>query len=306
MISEEIIMTIATVDSAMNLYPVKADHCLVYFFSDKIQLTKLDIAFITDFALITSTTTNWKIAPVFAPVTVATLNMPISDVKKMIVHPENYFTENSEFIFLPNLLSNKKLQDFPGLFLNQNIVPVIRLRKLKEELLTELQKALQNRPEHNQVFDALTINSDRIVPDVSLSNPGKEQQEESKRGTSLPVTTVPNQNLIELIYEKYINNSFQYLPPHVSQIAAEMHITVSHLQYLFKSHFGKTFYRVYLDKKMEYALLLLEKGLRASKVAKLVGYAAPIKFNKQFQKHFGVTPFQYTKNRFKDFPRRAI
>jgi AraC-like DNA-binding protein len=283
MISKEIIMTIATVDSAMNLYPVTADHCLVYFFSDKIQLSKLDIAFITDFALITTATANWKIAPVFAPVTVVTLNMPISELKNMIAHPETYFTENEGFIFLPNLLSNKKLEVFPALFLNQNLVPVTRLRMLKEELLIELQTALRSRFETKQIPAAPTAKAEPLAVDVAFSNHA----------------------VLKLIHEKYFS-SFLHLPPHVSEIAAEMNMTVPNLQYLFKSHFGKTFYQVYLDRKMEYAVKLLEKGLRSSNISKIMGYAAPIKFNKQFKKHFGVTPFQYNKNNFENSPRQAI
>lgn len=306
MISNEIIMTIATIDSAMNLYPVTANHILVYFFSDKIQLIKLDIAFITDFALISPTTTNWKIAPVFAPVTVVTLNIPIADVKKMVANPETYFTEKSDFIFLPNLLSNKKLEAFSGLFLNQTTIPVLHLRKLKEELISELKKALRNRSEHRQTSDDLTINSKQLFSNATFPNHNNEPQQDSKKSSRLPTAHLSKQKLIELVSEKYFNDSFQHLLPNVSEIAAEINISVSTLQFLFKAHFGKTFYQVYLDRKMEYASKLLEKGIRSSNIAKIMGYSSPIRFNKQFQKHFGVTPYQFTKNRFKNSPRQAI
>jgi AraC-like DNA-binding protein len=306
MISNEIIMTIATIDAAMNLYPVTTDHCLVYFFSDKIQLTKLDIAFITDFALITPATANWKIAPVFAPVTVVTLNIPISDVKKMAANAETYFTEKSDFFFLPNLHSNKKLEAFSELFLNQKFIPVLRLRKLKEELLAELQKALRNRSEHQQTSDDLAIDSEQIFSNASLANHNKEPQVDLERDSQSSTIPLPNRNLIELVYEKYFTGSFQHLPPNVSEIAAEMNISVQSFQHLFKLYYGKTFYRAYMKKKMEYAVMLLENGLRGTEVAELLGYSAPIKFNKQFQKYFSVTPYQYTKNRFKNYYHQAI
>ncbi len=46
---------------------------------------------------------------------------------------------------------------------------------------------------------------------------------------------------------------------------------------------------------MELAAKLLKKGYKATEVAKMVGYGekSDIKFNKMFQKHFGITPKKY-------------
>jgi len=54
-----------------------------------------------------------------------------------------------------------------------------------------------------------------------------------------------------------------------------------------------------VDKKMEYAAELLEAGHRASEVSVKIGYKYPIKFNKMFQKHFGITPKRYQINKMK-------
>jgi AraC-like DNA-binding protein len=57
--------------------------------------------------------------------------------------------------------------------------------------------------------------------------------------------------------------------------------------------FGINFYQLYVDTKMEHATALLKSGLRANVVSERVGYMHPIKFNKMFQKHFGITPKKY-------------
>ena len=61
----------------------------------------------------------------------------------------------------------------------------------------------------------------------------------------------------------------------------------------FKKVYGTTFHKVSMAKRMEYAAKLLCEGCTASFAGREVGYAHPIKFNKQFQKHFGITPGRY-------------
>ncbi len=48
---------------------------------------------------------------------------------------------------------------------------------------------------------------------------------------------------------------------------------------------------------MEYAAELLEARHRASEVSTKIGYKYPIKRNKMFQKHYGITPKKYRMNR---------
>ena len=58
---------------------------------------------------------------------------------------------------------------------------------------------------------------------------------------------------------------------------------------------GKTFYQYYIEKKMDYAAELLRIGYNAKSTSQKIGYTHPIKFNKMFQKQFGITPYQYRK-----------
>lgn len=97
----------------------------------------------------------------------------------------------------------------------------------------------------------------------------------------------------EAIYRKYIEESMEQMPPKESQIATEFGMPLTAFKIGFKEVYGKPFYQLYMEKRMEYAKTLLLEGLRAAKVAELVGYAQPIKFNKMFQKHYGITPKKY-------------
>lgn len=106
-------------------------------------------------------------------------------------------------------------------------------------------------------------------------------------------TTLESNDLIEYIYQKYINGTIEQIPPKESQIAADFGIPLGTFKNKFKTVYGKTFYQLYLQSRMEYAKTLLLQGISADKVSKRIGYSAPIKFNKMFQKHFGLTPKKY-------------
>ena len=85
------------------------------------------------------------------------------------------------------------------------------------------------------------------------------------------------------------------IPPTERQIAAEIGIPLVKFKNEFKIAYGKPFYQLYMEKRMEYAAQLLQKGYRANKVSAMVGYGekSAIKFSQMFQKHFGMTPKKY-------------
>ena len=98
---------------------------------------------------------------------------------------------------------------------------------------------------------------------------------------------------LEVIYQKYINGNIEQIPPKESQIAADFGISLGTFKNKFKTVYGKTFYQLYMQSKMEHAKTLLLQGISAAKVSKRIGYSSPIKFNLMFQKYFGMTPKQY-------------
>lgn len=95
------------------------------------------------------------------------------------------------------------------------------------------------------------------------------------------------------IYERYSTEIG--IPPSQEEIANELKISVTTFKNHFKSSYGKTFYQFQFQKKMEYAAELLKQGRKANDVSIKTGYSSPIKFNKMFQKHFGITPHKYQK-----------
>lgn len=126
-----------------------------------------------------------------------------------------------------------------------------------------------------------------------------EQIEEMNTDNSIPLTqSSPESSSIETIYRKYIEENIEQMPPNEAQIAAEIGIPLVKFKNEFKIAYGKPFYQLYMEKRMEYAAQLLQKGYRANKVSLMVGYGekSAIKFSKMFQKHFGMTPKKYQMN----------
>lgn len=81
--------------------------------------------------------------------------------------------------------------------------------------------------------------------------------------------------------------------PNIDTLAKMLNMSSVTFKSKFSQRFGKSFYQYYLDKKFAYAATLLKDGIRASSVSEQIGYSHPIKFNKMFQKFFGITPKKY-------------
>ena len=81
----------------------------------------------------------------------------------------------------------------------------------------------------------------------------------------------------------------------VEEMALRVKLAPPTFKMKFTTYFGKPFYQYYLEKRMEYASELLRCGYKSTEVAIQVGYGEKsiIKFNKMFQKHFGITPKKY-------------
>jgi AraC-like DNA-binding protein len=138
------------------------------------------------------------------------------------------------------------------------------MHKKKERLMTEM-----------PIADTLTIERQGI------------ENGELSGGTKRGRTT------IEAVYHKYIEENSEWALPSETEIAKEFGLTLPGFQNGFKTKYGKTFYQVYMYKKMKYAARLLQNGIKASQISKRLGYSQPIKFNKMFQKHYGMTPKKY-------------
>ncbi|NBB22420.1 helix-turn-helix domain-containing protein [Runella sp. CRIBMP] len=104
-----------------------------------------------------------------------------------------------------------------------------------------------------------------------------------------------NLSRIEQVFQKYINDRIGTIPPKLEAIAEEAGVSAIQFRTLFKKRYKKTFNSYYIEAKMEYAAQLLKQGYKAVDVSKQIGYGekSVIKFNKMFQKHFGITPKKY-------------
>ncbi len=105
-----------------------------------------------------------------------------------------------------------------------------------------------------------------------------------------------NHEIARSIFEKYIISVTNKIPPTSKQMAQEYNISVGKLKTIFLELYGKPFYQVYLDTKMQQAAEMLKNGFTSNAISNSIGYSHPIKFNKMFQKHFGITPKKYQLN----------
>lgn len=125
-------------------------------------------------------------------------------------------------------------------------------------------------------------------------------EENKKKEFGFEETHLSMRKTMEAVYNKYIVNNIENIPPNQELIANELGISYGTFKTHFKDVFGKPFYQLYTEKKMEYASRLLIQGLRVVQVSERVGYSHPIKFNKMFQKHFGVTPKKFQMIKFSE------
>lgn len=132
-------------------------------------------------------------------------------------------------------------------------------------------------------------------PSEQHSDFAKEIPEKSIGVHSLALNS-PKKTVMETIYQKYIRDNIEQTPLNETIIAEEYQLRVATFKRNFKARYGKSFYQLYMDKKMEYAKGLLLEGISASEISNRIGYTQPIKFNKIFQKYYGMTPKQYQKS----------
>lgn len=80
----------------------------------------------------------------------------------------------------------------------------------------------------------------------------------------------------------------------LSQLAAEHHMSVSHLQKLFKQIYGAPIYRYIKEYRLEQAAVALVQSPKSiTEIALASGYDTASKFSECFKKRYGMTPTQY-------------
>lgn len=112
-----------------------------------------------------------------------------------------------------------------------------------------------------------------------------------------PISQANNkqEGIAKKVHDKYISKITETPLPEMAKIAAEFGISAHKLKILFLDAYGQPMYKAYMQARMLKSAELLSRGYRGSSVSKMVGYGdkSSIKFNKMFQKHFGMTPKKY-------------
>ena len=135
-------------------------------------------------------------------------------------------------------------------------------------------------------------------------NKEKESQSTPQLNTSTvtaPKSTPPIPLTLEYIPELITQALTEGTTLHTSTIIRDTRMSAVIFQGKFKGLYNATFYQYYLNKRMEYAASLLNQGYKVEEVSKQIGYGekSAIKFNKMFQKHFGITPKKFQMNTVK-------
>ena len=80
----------------------------------------------------------------------------------------------------------------------------------------------------------------------------------------------------------------------LARLAEEHHISVSHLQKLFKQVYGVPIYRYLKEYRLEQAAVeLVQSGKSITVIAQNAGYDNASKFTETFKKRYGTTPSNY-------------
>ncbi|QKJ65858.1 helix-turn-helix domain-containing protein [Deefgea piscis] len=75
-------------------------------------------------------------------------------------------------------------------------------------------------------------------------------------------------------------------------LAAQLHITTTHLHRLCTQHLGETPNKIVFRMKMNQAKELLMHGISVGEVARITGYQEIASFSRRFRQHFGYNPSQ--------------
>jgi len=97
----------------------------------------------------------------------------------------------------------------------------------------------------------------------------------------------------------YIAQSMQYIdthlesPLHLSVLAEQFHISKNYLSMQFKKHTGLTLRSYILDRKIQYAKTLLQKGTTVTDACFQSGFNDYANFIRSFTKYVGISPGKY-------------
>lgn len=99
--------------------------------------------------------------------------------------------------------------------------------------------------------------------------------------------------MIRIIDENLENVSLEYL-------ADELHMRPDAVSRMFRQIMGKGYAEYIREQKLGRAIELMDRGLNINAVAEQLGYSSAQYFIKVFKEEYGITPYQFKKNREKE------
>ncbi len=108
----------------------------------------------------------------------------------------------------------------------------------------------------------------------------------------IPVFHLPKKEIGPAIHD-FVIEHISDLDLSVDMMASKLKTSRTGLYTFMHSEFDKTPANYILDLRLEYAVSLLEKGMKVSQVSTKCGFSDPKYFSKVFKKHFGILPSSY-------------
>lgn len=94
---------------------------------------------------------------------------------------------------------------------------------------------------------------------------------------------------LSLAIKQYLNENHKKNPS-VKEIAEHFFVSVSTACHCFKADFGISIKKYLIEKKMDEAKKLIEKGESPKKACEKLNYENYTTFYRNYKKHFGVSP----------------
>lgn len=114
-------------------------------------------------------------------------------------------------------------------------------------------------------------------------------------GSSIPTTE--KDNLFSAVLD-YIDKHYSDPDISLGRVSGIFAYSQKYFSHIFKDNIGKGFCEYINDKRMNYALSLIESGIsEVSKISEMCGFSDPLYFSKVFKKFTGLSPKEYIKNK---------
>lgn len=97
----------------------------------------------------------------------------------------------------------------------------------------------------------------------------------------------------------YISRNFQN-DLSLDRIAERFYLNKSHLNRRFRKYTGITIYKFVIEKRLEYAKVLIVRGIPITEVYKHCGFGDYCNFYRLFRHKFGISPKQYYTSAYKE------